>query len=128
MHPLITARGPFAAELALVRRHATFLRTWLARFPGWTLIVDPELARLCKSPADLDDVTRGACDSTGGAFSRRRYVLVCMALAALERADRQTTLGNLAKEVQVLCAGGRLSSSVLASQSAALRSCCDLPG
>ncbi|HEY3451463.1 MAG TPA: TIGR02678 family protein [Myxococcales bacterium] len=103
MHPLLTARGPFASDLALVRRHAAWLRDWLARFPGWALIVDPELARLCKTPADLDDPTRGACDSGGEPFSRRRYVLTCLALAALERSDRQTTLGAIAEEIEVLC-------------------------
>ncbi|MGC4120175.1 MAG: TIGR02678 family protein [Myxococcales bacterium] len=103
MHPLLTARGPFASELVLVRRHAAWLREWLASFPGWTLVVDPELARLCKTPADLADSTRAACDSGGEPFSRRRYVLACLALAALERSDRQTTLGNLAKEIELLC-------------------------
>jgi uncharacterized protein (TIGR02678 family) len=104
MRPLLTAEGD-GAELALVRRHAVWLREWLARYPGWTLQVDPELARLRKSPADLKDGTRPAYDSGDHPFTRRRYVLLCLALAALERAERQTTLGNLARDLGQLCAG-----------------------
>lgn len=104
MQPLIAAGGPYAPELALVRRHAAWLRDWLNRFAGWALQVDPELARLGKTPADLDDGTRPAFDSNELPFTRRRYALLCLALAALERADRQTTLGNLAADVQALAA------------------------
>jgi uncharacterized protein (TIGR02678 family) len=103
--PLLTPGGPRGEELVFVRRHAAWLREWLARFPGWSLQVDPELARLCKTPADLADGTRPARDGSGAPFTRRRYVLLCLALAALERADRQTTLGNLAKDLAALAAG-----------------------
>lgn len=97
--PLLTASRDGEA-LALVRIHTDWLRDWLARNCGWTLQVDAELARLRKTPADLGDSTRGARD--GGSdlpFSRRRYALFCLALATLERGDRQTTLGNIADEV-----------------------------
>ncbi len=97
--PLLTAeRAP--EELLLVRRHADWLREWLGRNCGWTLHIDVELARLRKAPADLADGTRAACDPGSGLpFSRRRYVILCLALAVLERADRQTTLGNVAGEI-----------------------------
>jgi uncharacterized protein (TIGR02678 family) len=97
--PLLTAAG-FPDEMVLVRRHADWLREWLARNCGWILQVDVEVVRLRKTPADLSDATRAARDPTSEmAFSRRRYVMLCLALASIERADRQTTLGNVAREV-----------------------------
>lgn len=98
-HPLLTA-ARHGQELALVRINAEWLREWLGRNCGWTLQVDAEQARLRKTPADHLDGSRGARDSGSGLpFSRRRYALFCLALAALERGDRQTTLGNIADEV-----------------------------
>jgi uncharacterized protein (TIGR02678 family) len=99
-HPLLTASGPHSAEAGLVRRHAAWLREWFARHPAWSLHVDSEVVRLRKTPADLSDGTRPARDPLNDAeFTRRRYVIFCLALAALERADRQTTLGRMAEEV-----------------------------
>jgi uncharacterized protein (TIGR02678 family) len=104
--PLLPARGADGQALALVRVHAEWLRQWLGRNCGWSLHIEPELARLRKTPADLSDGTRGALDRTSGLlFSRRRYVLLCLALATLERADRQTTLGNVAGDVLAAVAG-----------------------
>jgi uncharacterized protein (TIGR02678 family) len=98
-HPLLAA-ARHGEELALVRIHAEWLREWLGRNCGWTLQVDAEQARLRKTPADHLDGSRGARDSGSGLlFSRRRYALFCLALTALERGDRQTTLGNIADEV-----------------------------
>jgi len=102
-HPLLSAIGPRSAEAGLVRRHAAWLRDWFARHPAWSLTVDSEGARLRKTPADLSDGTRPARDpQTSLEFSRRRYVLFCLALAVLERSDRQTTLGKMAEEVVAL--------------------------
>ena len=99
-HPLLTEAGPDPAALALVRRHASELRAWFAEETGWQLIVGPESARLRKTPADLGDATRPARSARSQpAFSRRRYVLLCLALAALERLEQQTTLGLLAERV-----------------------------
>ena len=76
------------------------------RIQGGRLQVDSELARLRKTPAALGDDTRAARDGkTGVPFVRRRYVLLCLALAALERSDRQTALGRLADDVVGLLAG-----------------------
>ncbi|HUF91586.1 MAG TPA: TIGR02678 family protein [Candidatus Limnocylindria bacterium] len=101
--PLLSAAGASSAEFGLVRRHAGWLREWLARHPGWMLQIDGETARLRKTPADLADATRPAREpGTGAPFSRRRYVILCLALAALERADRQTALGRLADDVVAL--------------------------
>lgn len=103
LHPMLSAGGPLAAEFALVRRHADFLRTWLFRHAGWTLVVDAEVARLRKTPGALSDGTRPAVDGTSGLpFTRRRYVLLCLALAALERSERQTTLGRLSERMMEL--------------------------
>lgn len=99
-HPLLSAAGALSVEFGLVRRHAAWLRDWLARHPGWSLYIDSETARLRKTPADLDDATRPAREPNSGLpFTRRRYVVLCLALAALERADRQTTLGRLAEAI-----------------------------
>ena len=91
---------------ARVRRHAPYLRKWFAEKAGWTLHVDPEVARLRKSPADPRDGSRPARARSGDApFSRRRYVLLCLAAAVLERSDRQTALGKLADDIVTLVAG-----------------------
>lgn len=98
--PLLCAGGDHGEDFVGVRRHADYLRAFFSKHLGWTLEVDSELARLRKLPADLSDATRPARDvNTDAPFSRRRYVLFCLALCALERAERQTTLGRLAEEV-----------------------------
>jgi uncharacterized protein (TIGR02678 family) len=92
-------------DFVLVRRYAPELREWFDRNTGWRLHVDGQLARLVKEPVDADDATHPARDvRSKQPFSRRRYVLTCLALAALERADAQITLGRLAEQV-VLGAG-----------------------
>ena len=70
-----------------MRRQAEALRDWFARETGWMLQVEREGARLYKRPADLTDATRGL-----PGYDRRRYVLLCLACAVLERADPQITL------------------------------------
>lgn len=99
--PLLTV---VADEDALrpVRRHAAYLRDWFAAETGWRLLVDAESARLFKVSATTEDATHPARDGKGRApFGRRRYVLLCLALAVLERADAQVTLGRLAEGVLV---------------------------
>ncbi len=87
-------------SLALIRRHADALREWFQTHAGWRLHVEPGLARLFKQPGDLDSTTRSARDTRSGApFSKRRYVLLCLAFAALERSERQTTLRAIADEI-----------------------------
>jgi uncharacterized protein (TIGR02678 family) len=97
--PLLTADGPHAAAFALVRRRATALREWFANEAGWHLSVDAQHARLRKVPAHNGDATRPARTTQRAAFGRRRYVLLCLALAVLERADSQTTMGRLAEQI-----------------------------
>jgi uncharacterized protein (TIGR02678 family) len=99
--PLLTASAD-PEGFRLVRRHASELRDWLGRETGWRLLVDTETARLFKTAATPDDATHPAREARGKpAFGRRRYVLLCLALAVLERADAQVTLGRLAEGVLV---------------------------
>jgi uncharacterized protein (TIGR02678 family) len=109
-HPLLTRAGP--DPFGLVRKHAGWLRDWLASNAGWSLQVDTGLARLRKLPGRLDDRTRPAlAEPARVPFSRRRYVLACLALAALERADAQVTLGWLADRVLALAADPGLADA-----------------
>jgi uncharacterized protein (TIGR02678 family) len=97
MRPLMPASDE---AFPAVRRQATALRDWLAREAGWSLQVGRAHARLRKTPARLSDTTRGArARASDPPFSRRRYVLLCLALAALEAEERQTALGRLAERI-----------------------------
>jgi uncharacterized protein (TIGR02678 family) len=114
-------RGPLLRHGAdpdafrLVRRHATELRGWFDQNTGWRLHVDTEVARLFK----LADPESGPTHSTHPAreprsrlaFGRRRYVLLCLALSVLERADAQITLGRLAEGIIVAAGDGRLAAA-----------------
>lgn len=84
----------------LVRRYAPELREWFTRNTGWRLQVDSEVARLAKQSASTADGSYPARDARSKQpFSRRRYVLTCLAMATLERAEPQITLGRLAEQV-----------------------------
>jgi uncharacterized protein (TIGR02678 family) len=103
--PLLSSNGDTAEEYILVRRHSDWLKDWLMKFPSWGLRIDPHVARLRKTPSDLLDDTRPAIDQASGTpFTRRRYALLCLALAALEQLDAKTTLSNLAQRVVELIA------------------------
>jgi len=102
---LLRADGPHADELQLIRRHAARLRTWFDINTGWRLIVDSEVARLAKIAPTTTDPTHPARDPRSGApFGMRRYVLTCLALSVLERADAQITLGRLADGLMLAAA------------------------
>jgi uncharacterized protein (TIGR02678 family) len=104
MTPLMS---PSHEDFATVRRHADALRDWFTRETGWPLHIEREGARLYKRPADLTDSTRGL-----PGYDRRRYVLLCLACAVLERAEPQITLHVLGERLlelaaePVLAAGG----------------------
>ncbi len=101
--PLLTSDDE--DTLVLVRRHAETLRTFFANQAGWVLTVERDMARLRKVPARVSDGSRPArARSKDPPFSRRRYVLLCLALATLERADRQITLQRVAEGVAALVA------------------------
>lgn len=99
-HPLIQSSGRDGDLFRLVRRHGEYLKEWFARHCGWSLLVEADLARLRKVPADTTDTTRPLLDSGGRPFTRRRYLMLCLALAALEKSERQTVLCKLADEIQ----------------------------
>jgi uncharacterized protein (TIGR02678 family) len=94
--PLLSPAGPTSEAFTLVQKHRDWLRPWFAHHAGWQLMLDSEAARLIKRPAKLDDATRPCREPNSGvALSRRAYVILCLALASLVRADRQTTLVRL---------------------------------
>lgn len=101
--PLLTASA--GEVLATVRRHAGWLQEFFAENFGWLLHVERELVRLGKTPGEASDSTRSAQPSDGPSFSKRRYVVLCLALAAIERMDRQTTLQKVAEGIMSLAAG-----------------------
>ncbi len=100
--PLLTADAE--APLALVRRHASWLREFFEECFGWTLHVERELVRLGKTPGDTSSGGRGAVTSEGAPFGRRRYVVLCLALGVLEHMDRQITLHKVAEGIVGLSA------------------------
>lgn len=91
MIPLMT---PAHNDFAAVRRQADALRGWFARETGWPLQIEQEGARLYKRPADLSVSMRGL-----PGYDRRRYVLLCLACAVLERAEPQITLRLLGERL-----------------------------
>jgi uncharacterized protein (TIGR02678 family) len=106
--PLLTSDGEHADDLSLVKRHADWLREWLARNTNWRLQIEADFARLRKVPSDPQDDTRPAIDRrTRTGFTKRRYVMFCLALASLERADRQVVLGRVAQDILEFAAADR---------------------
>lgn len=90
----------------LARRHADTLRAWLERETGWRLIVESQTVRLVASYAPQGATAEAIAERHPARarrgdppFTRRRYVLLCLALAVLERSDLQISLGRLADEV-----------------------------
>ncbi len=108
-HPLLTPEGPDRQAFVLARRHAVWLSEWFASQVGWTVYADHAVVRLKKIPGKLSDSSRGAVAKVP--FGRRRYVLACLALAALERAEAQVTLGWLVERVVTLAADPALGDA-----------------
>lgn len=103
MTPLMS---PTHDDFATVRRHADALQEWFARETGWPLQIGRESARLYKRPADPASATRGLPD-----YDRRRYALLCLACAVLERADPQVTLRLLGERLLSLATDPALASA-----------------
>jgi uncharacterized protein (TIGR02678 family) len=102
MTPLMS---PEHEDFPATRRQADALRDWFARETGWVLQVEHEGARLYKRPADLASPMRGL-----PGYDRRRYVLLCLACAVLERADPQITLRLLGERLLQFSAEPALGS------------------
>lgn len=98
--PLVTTDLPDPDALPLVRRHERFLQRWFSDNLGYRLAVEPDVARLFKTPPP-HPAPRALSTSTGRSFSSRHYALLCLVLAALERAETQTTLSELAERVRM---------------------------
>ncbi|MEW1980866.1 TIGR02678 family protein [Citricoccus sp. NPDC079358] len=88
------------------RRHADTLRNWFDRETGWRLVVESQTVRLLTSyvPHGRTAVAVAEHHPARGRrgdppFTRRRYVLLCLALAVLERSDAQISLGRLAEDI-----------------------------
>lgn len=96
MSPLM---GTLHEDLPLIRRNAERVREWFLRETGWMLVVERDGARLFKRPADLQDGTRGL-----PRYDRRRYVLLCLACAVLERSEVQISLRTLGERLLQLAA------------------------
>jgi uncharacterized protein (TIGR02678 family) len=103
MAPLMGAEHE---DFPAARHQADALRDWFARETGWVLQVEHEGARLYKRPADLASPTRGL-----PGYDRRRYVLLCLACAVLERADAQITLRLLGERLLQCSAEPALASA-----------------
>ena len=81
--PILTAaRNP--AELDLVRRHATALKSMFSSQLGYVLVVESTFARLVKAPLPASAPVRAARRGTGeAAFTARTYMLLSLACGAL---------------------------------------------
>lgn len=112
-NPLLRAQGDTADDFRLVRQHAAELRAWFDRNTGWALRVDATAARLFKVPGHHGEPTHPAREPKGAAlpFSRRRYVLLCLALAVLDRGEAQIALGRLADQVALEAADPQLAAA-----------------
>lgn len=107
--PLLTGRHD-RQKLGEVRKHAGWLAEWFAREAGWPVQIDHSVARLRKVLPSHHDGSRAA-QAGKVPFSRRRYVLTCLALASLERAETQVTLGWLVGRVVMLAREDELTAA-----------------
>ncbi len=103
--PLLAAEGADAESMRWVRLHADWLKKWFLRWPGWTLIVTTDVARLRKHASPRGDITRALIDKSTrnerSHFTRRRYALLCLVLATLEAEQRQITIQQVANKTDV---------------------------
>lgn len=103
-HPFITPERPDPDGFGLVRKHADGLISFFTTQLGYRLFIEPDLARLHKtSPFGFGSV-RPLLTRSGQPFDPRRYALLCLALAVLERVESQVSLSQLASGVQLLTA------------------------
>lgn len=99
LRPLLTAHGPDADDLRLVRRHQAELTKMFAEGLGYRLQVDPTSARLYKTGLGADP-TRPLRRRSGAPFTPRAYAFLCLTLAALTRARSQLLVDELVQQVR----------------------------
>ncbi|AXH96042.1 TIGR02678 family protein [Ornithinimicrobium avium] len=99
LRPLLTAHGPDADDLRLVRRHQGELTKMFAEGLGYRLQVDPTSARLYKAGLGADP-TRPLRRRSGAPFTPRAYAFLCLTVAALTRARSQLLVDELVQQVR----------------------------
>ena len=107
-HPLMTAGGPFAEELRLVRRHQSELVRLFAEGLGYRLVVEPGAARLFKAGLGRDS-TRPLNKRSGAPFAPRAYALLCLTIAALTRGKAQLLVDELVSQVRSAAADAKIA-------------------
>lgn len=103
LHPLLTADGPCAEDLLLVRRHREHLQRLCAEGLGYRLVVEPKVARLFKAGLGRDasrPLRKRTSAGRGRPFDPRAYALLCLTTAALTRCSAQLLLDELVAQVR----------------------------
>lgn len=95
-------QGEDPETYAAVVRHSRAIGTWFGEQTGWQLAVDESagfvrLHKIAAAPGAGRPARRPTRDPKP--LDRRRYTLLCLALAALDDRARQTTLKHLADAV-----------------------------
>jgi uncharacterized protein (TIGR02678 family) len=108
LNPLMTAGGPFAEELRLVRRHQSELVRLFAEGLGYRLAVEPGAARLFKAGLGRDS-TRPLNKRSGAPFTPRAYALLCLTIAALTRGKAQLLVDELVSQVRSAAADAKIA-------------------
>ncbi|MFE5731621.1 TIGR02678 family protein [Streptomyces sp. NPDC056528] len=107
--PILTAhRQP--AELALVRRHSTALRSMFAQILGYPLIVEHSFARLVKAPPSSDSPQRHVRRGDSPVFTPQTYALFTLACAALlaPGTGEQLLISSLIEQIRADAATARV--------------------
>ena len=110
--PLLTADGPRADDLLLVRKHREHLQRLCAEGLGYRLVVEPKVARLFKAGLGRDatrPLRKTTSSGRGRAFDPRAYALLCLTLAALTRCSGQLLLDELVAQVRSAVADAGLA-------------------
>lgn len=113
MQPLLHADHP---AYPLVKRHIVWLGEWFMGETRWDLRLESDFVRLSKTGPETDDGSRAARPGKRPEdlpFTRRRYGLLCLVLAGLERGESQTTLGRLGKAAMDQGSDQRLAAAGL---------------
>lgn len=112
LHPLLTADGPHADDLLLVRRHREHLQRLCAEGLGYRLVVEPKVARLFKAGLGRNGtrpLRKRSSTGQGRPFEPRAYALLCLVLAALTRCPAQLLLDELVAQVRSTIADAGLA-------------------